>query len=536
MQNKNVFAALISVGNYESRGIANLPTYRMDLAMIGTALENGLKVPADNIRIVAGEENNGFVTTTALAHVLADFRSRLGSDDIFVFYFSGHGRNKNIVLSNGQVELQSVIDFIDRLPARSRLVILDCCYSGDFTSAGARTMHFEDLVSDFAGKGIAVLASSAADEVARPGPNGNHSMFTGALSAAINLHRKVHKGRVSINDIYDETMFFVNAWNHQNPGKEQHPIFRSSIGGTLYFQVEEYHPYQQMKMNYDTETYRLIRVKPLSSGTEKRLAAFAVTKAGENELPEITKEIAEKIKYAKVYESEASEMKFEGCPARAVWVYFGREESDIINSLHFAYTIWAADEEVRRKYFRENRNASVRDGIYVFENTSYEIVKKLQQPTKTRESFIAANRRLLASIVSLAERFVYDLQEVANRTSTLEEMQMRYQDWFKDVNREYLQLTEEDVAPDDLHDWSEAIIELAGWVSDMSLLLENRQGGGRIGENGQWLMKHAVEQYHESMEKLKSIHGDGSCVTVLGVHNADIQDTIKTFPGGHRGR
>lgn len=85
MQNKNVYAVIIGVGNYEEKGIANLPTYRMDLAMIGTALEAGLKVPSDNIRIVAGEDYNGYVSTTALAHAIADFKSTLGSEDVFVF-------------------------------------------------------------------------------------------------------------------------------------------------------------------------------------------------------------------------------------------------------------------------------------------------------------------------------------------------------------------------------------------------------------------------------------------------------------------
>ena len=510
MQNKNVFAVMIGVGDYEGIGIANLPAYRMDLAMLGTALENGLKVPPDNIRIVAGEGHNGYVTTTALAHAIADFKSKLGSEDIFIFYFSGHGRDRNIIFSNGQVELQSVIDFIGRLPARSKVVILDCCCSGSFSGSGARSMRFEELVSDFAGKGIAVMASSAADEAARLGPDGNHSMFTGALSAAISLNRKMHEGKVSLNDIYEETMFFVNAWNKKNPGKEQKPVFRSSIGGTLYFRAQEYHPYHPMQVRYETEAYRLVRVKPLSSGMTKRLAAFVITECGKDSLPAIAKEIAERIKYAEVYESEAGERRFEGSPARAIWVYYGRDESDIINSLHFAYTIWAADDETRRKYFRENKCAAVMAGIYVFENSSYDLLKKMQQPAKSREAFIADHRRLLAMIISLAEEFVYDLQEVANGTCTMEEMQERYGDWIRTVNRRFIQLSDEDVPPDDLHDWSEAIYELACRVSDMSLLLENRRGEGQVGEHEQWLIKNAVKRYHEAMENLRSSFTDFS--------------------------
>ncbi len=251
--NNNVFAVIIGVGDYEKMGMANLSTYKMDISMMLMGLRSGLKVPDDNIRILAGEDNNGNVTTTALAYAIADFDSKLGSEDVFIFYFSGHGREKNIIFSNGQVELQSIIDYIEKIPAKSRLVILDCCYSGNFEGSGARIMHFDDAVSDFAGKGIAVLASSAADEVSRLGLDGKSSMFTGALASNMILRLKPHKGKVSLDDIYDGTMELVKSWNNNNPGKEQQPIFRSSIGGTIYFQIEEYHPYRQMEVQYDEE-------------------------------------------------------------------------------------------------------------------------------------------------------------------------------------------------------------------------------------------------------------------------------------------
>ena len=507
MENKNIFALLIGVGNYEKMNIVNLPTYRMDLALLGTAINAGLKVPYDNIRLMAGNDNNGYLTTTDLAKAIADFRSKLGSEDTFIFYFSGHGRDRNIIFSNGQVELQSVIDFIEKLPAKNKIVILDCCYSGKFKTAGARQMSFEESVEDFAGHGIAVLASSAADEVSRLGPNGNHSMFTGALSTAIGLNKRIREGKTSLNDIYDEMMHLVKAWNQANPRKEQQPIFRSSIGGTIFFQVEEYKPYQQMQLSYETEGYVVDRIEPLSAPSIKRLCAFVVLKSKVEltDLPGITKEIAERIKYAEIYSTAQSEARFEGTPARAVWCYFGFDEDDMINHNHFAYTIWAADDEMRQTNFKPNRNAIVCDDIYIFENKSYELVKKIQQRTQTREEFIEDNKRLLTTIVNMAERFIADLQEVKNKVVTIEEMQERYGDWIKNVRRKYIQLTDGDVPPNDLHDWSEEITSLAGWILDCSLLLENEKGDGVIGNRETWLIDHSIRRYYEGVEKIRKI-------------------------------
>lgn len=510
MQNRNVYALLVAVGNYEKMNIANLPTYKMDLAMIGTAFENGLRIPFENIRLMAGEDNNGFVTTTDLAHSIADFESKLGSEDIFIFYFSGHGRDRNILFSNGQIELQSVIDYIERLSAKSKLVILDCCYSGNFSGAGARVMHFEECMADFVGKGIAVLASSSADEVSRLGPNGNHSMFTGALSSAITLNKKTNQGRVSLNDIYDGMMHLVKAWNLHNPGKEQQPIFRSSLGGTVYFKVEDYKPYHPQEVYYETEKYKVLKVKPLSSAEMKRLAAFVIVneKIEKGELATITKEIATHIKYAEVYSGERSEKQYEGMPAKVVWCYFGYDNSDILNGRHFAYTIWASDDDVRDKFFRENRNASVEDDIYVFINSSYDMVRRIQVPSKTRQEFVESNRQFLALIVSMAERFVYDLQEVFNKAVSLEELQEKYGEWIQKVKRKYIELSDEDVAPDDLHDWSEEIMNLAGCVLDMSIILENKNQNGKLGNREIWLIKNSISHYHDGMEKIKQIEDE----------------------------
>lgn len=153
MINNNIYALLIGVGDYKKIKITDLPSYRMDVALIGTGLG-----------LISG---------------------------------------------------------------------LKCTQE-----------HIEQSLDMFAGHGIAVYASSADDEVSRLGPNGNHSMFTGALSSAMISPSIVHKGQIALEDIYRKTQRLVHAWNIKNHGKEQHPIYRSSMGGTAYFKVAEYKPYE----------------------------------------------------------------------------------------------------------------------------------------------------------------------------------------------------------------------------------------------------------------------------------------------------
>lgn len=507
MENKSVFALLIGVGDYRQLNTANLPTYRMDLTLIGSSLMAGLKVPNDNLRILAGNDNNGFVSTTDLAKSIADFKSLLGSEDTFIFYFSGHGRDKNLIFSNGQVDLQSIIEYINKLPAKNKIVILDCCYSGEFKTSGARIMHFEESMDTFASHGIAVLASCSGSEVSRMGPGGNHSLFTGALASAIALNKKISHGKTTLVDIYDETMKLVNVWNTQNPDKVQKPVFRTNMGGTIYFTVEEYHPYKQEEVTFETEQYKVVNVEPLSSPTVKRLCAFVILKSERqlSELPVISKEIADRIKYADVYSTAASETMFVGTPARAVWCYFGYDETDMVNHIYYAHTIWAADDEMQRVNFKPNKNANVIDNIYVYENIDYKGLKKLTKSSQSREEFIASNRELLSIVINLGGEFIVDMQEVANHTLTIDIILEKYKDWVVKVRNNYLRISNGEIAPNDLNKWTEEILNLAGWVLDLSLLIENKNGDGVIGEREQWLIHDAIRKYNASIEKLRII-------------------------------
>lgn len=514
MKESNVYALLMSVGDYEALGLKNLPTYKGDPALLGTSLTLGLNVPQDHIRIVTGEERPGFVRTATFARAIGEMKSQLSHDDTFILYFSGHGKthpsptpsraaSTSIVLSDGEIELQSVVDYMDRIPAGAKILILDCCYSGGFQGAGPRKLEWDSEISEFAGKGIAVIASSSADEMARTGPGGEFSVFTIMLAHSIIQGHAPLQEKVSLADIYASMMEMMGRWNIENPGKQQHPVFRSSMGGTIYFPLRESSSPSDTARDHSAQAqetphraawdYRIHSFKPLDNAMEKRIAVFIVVEesaASPHNLSQMTKEIAKQV---------PSEQD-------VIWCYFGYDAGDIRRGLHVAYTIWCRDDALRAKYYRNNRNASVVEGIYLFQNNSYTILKDMQRPVKAREVIEADYKKLLALIVTEAEKLVYDLQEVRNRTMPIEQMRASYGSWIGKVKGLYIQLSEEEAAPDDLYDWTEAILDLAGWVVDLAILFEgNRTGNAALGDNERWLIDHSIRRYHEAVEKLKNM-------------------------------
>lgn len=505
IKNEHIFALLVGVGDYRKLGMQGLATYKMDLLLMGSALTDGLKVPRENIRLMAGEEHCGKVYALEFAKAISEFRSMLNENDIFILYFSGHGEFEKLLFSDASISIKSILEFLETLTAKSKILILDCCYSGAFGRMGAKKLSLSESIEKFQGHGTAVMASSAQDEVSRLGPGNNHSMFTGAVSSVIAVKRKVRKGRTSLSDIFDGTRELVDIWNKKNPGKEQHVIFRKNMGGTIFFDVEEYEEYKPKTVTYIEDDYNIIEVKPLSTLSIKRLCAFVKIKPYViiDKLPAITNEIVERVKNEEVYSTAASEALFRGSPARAIWCYFGYDDEDMVNHLYIAHTVWADTSELQNIYYETGKNTSVIQGINVNINTSYDLVKRITTSTQTRDVYVKENKKLLAEIVSMAEQFVADLEEVANGTISNAELQEKYRPWANRVRNTYIHLSEMDVAPVDLHDWSEEISSLAGWILDMALVID--QGERDFTGREKWLLKDAVRKYNQSMERVAQL-------------------------------
>ena len=504
MSKNNIYALLIGVGNYKELNLSDLPSYRMDLALIGTAMMTGLKCEKEHIRFMAGADNNGIVRTSDFAKGIASFERGLTEEDTFILYFSGHGGAKSLFFSDGAIEQQSVINYIDKLPGKNKIFILDCCYSGKFEMKGPKHLHMEQTLEEFAGHGIAVYASSTENEVSRLGIDGKSSVFTGMLTAALLDPALVRKGRIELGDIYRRTQQIIEEWNRRNPGKEQHPIFRSSLGGTIYFEVEETKTNTSVKMVLETEVYKVTDIKSLSTAREKRLCAFVRLKRAVTveERAAITKEIAAAIKYTDIPKKKGVLPR--KIPAEAVWCYFGNDASDMVNHSFSCYTIWASDK-VKEKYYKENENACVIHDIYLFENKGYELVRKLQSHSVPKQKYIEQYQAFLRSFINHAEDFLMDLQEVENGKLTVEELQTKYQPWVKEVKRKFIALSDTETPPDELHDWAEEIWSLAGWVSDIGLLLDGEAEDGKLTERSKWLIEQSRRHYYESIEKLKEL-------------------------------
>ena len=138
---------------------------------------------------------------------------------------------------------------------------------------GAKQMCFDEYISDFAEKGIAIMASSSANEISRLDAERKASIFTVALADSIINYKNCKKGYLSLGRIYDGMMDEIKVWNLKNADKQQNPIYRSSIGGDLNFKVEEYEKYNQPVKIYTIE-YLILVEGGNKNLSEKELSAL----------------------------------------------------------------------------------------------------------------------------------------------------------------------------------------------------------------------------------------------------------------------
>jgi len=62
-----------------------------------------------------------------------------------------------------------------------------------------------------------------------------------------------------------------------------------------------------------------------------------------------------------------------------------------------------------------------------------------------------------------------------------------------------------EVAPENIHDWGEEIMQLSGWILDLSIYLEGDRSDGTITAREEWMIQNTIKKYHASLEKLKEL-------------------------------
>jgi hypothetical protein len=129
-----------------------------------------------------------------------------GEQAVLVFYYSGHAKANAFSLGNEELPIATLRDRLRQIPSTITLVVLDACQSGQFArvkgAEPAADFSFNS-VSRLTTKGIAVMASSTAQEMSQESDALKGSFFTHHLVTALRGAADADgDGRVSLDEAY----------------------------------------------------------------------------------------------------------------------------------------------------------------------------------------------------------------------------------------------------------------------------------------------------------------------------------------------
>ncbi len=511
MERQHCYALLSAVGMYEEPGKEPLPACAGDLRMMRRALTEGLRFPAEQIRVL-GE--GGRLTVREYARALQEFSSVLTSDDLLLVYCSGHGNGEKLAFTDESLSLASLAGFLRRLPARNRILILDCCESGGLRIPGQAEMKPGEALSELAERGTALLASAAAGERAWMDTGALCSVFTEAVCMAMLSRTGLREGKRTLFSVMEYARDLMRAWNNGHPEHAQTPVFRADLIGTAVFDAADFRPYRKTEVRLETEHYVLCDVRSVSTVSMRRLAAFFL--CGEEltveNIAEYTREAARTLRYCGAAGSAKEEARFRGTPARAVWCFFGRDLRDMREGCYAGSGLWTADEEARRQLVRDTDGGITCGGVRVRMNRGYEPARRMRETPADRDAYVREMRNCLSHLVSGAERIIGGLHQLENGETGADGLRRALEERRGEIGELYVRLSDAPVPDEELRAWDDAVHALAERVFDLALPLS--RDSVFDDRTAVRLMQHAAERYYEAVglvrqaEKKCRIYGD----------------------------
>jgi WD40 repeat protein/uncharacterized caspase-like protein len=241
-------ALIVGIDAYENPGWPDLSYAVADAQAVRDALVQDYDFAEEDVLLLL----DGAATRDAISSALEDWAGnpdRVGKDDLFVFFFAGHGETRNLGArgqrgylvpvdgsrrEDGNPSFSSLTSMADleevseAVPAKHALFVLDCCFSGLVLTRSA-----PPSVPGLGHRARQVLTAGDGDQVVLDSGGSGHSVFTGSLLEALDGRGDSNSdGAVSFGEMYQ----YVNASVRQRTGERQTPLqttFRDHEGGNV---------------------------------------------------------------------------------------------------------------------------------------------------------------------------------------------------------------------------------------------------------------------------------------------------------------
>ena len=211
-------ALIVGIDDYDA---APLNGCVNDAKAVAAVLEtHGTGAPNFDTRVLTSPPKN--LTRAKLREAIT--RLFATECDIALLYFSGHGFVRSsdgfIVTKDAKeydegIAMTQILGIANSSPVKNRVIILDCCYSGNMGTPAVAEKNVAEL-----SEGLTVLTASRGSEVAME--QGGEGVFTNLIVAALQGGAADLRGHVTPGSVYAYVDQALGAW-------DQRPIFKTNV-------------------------------------------------------------------------------------------------------------------------------------------------------------------------------------------------------------------------------------------------------------------------------------------------------------------
>ena len=196
------------------------------------------------------------------------------------------------------------------------------------------------------------------------------------------------------------------------------------------------------------------------------------------------------------------------------FVYFGYDESDIINA-NFAYrSTWVDNQQDKNWWYKESKDSTAINDVWVCSVSHYDYMHRFNiEHTENAEKLTTQTKTIISQMISFAEAVIREFNEYQNGIVDEPEYIEKCKPLFEEISKLYFTETSLAIPPVKLHEWSQKCNNIASTIHDFTIFYGDAFMADRTAENRIQCMRMAIKRYYEDLQAL----GQGNQDHIIGL-------------------
>lgn len=208
-------------------GISDYPGTRNDLRLPAYDAKTIAWLYSKNTAVEYTLLINDEATQSAISAAMDRLFAKTGTDDIVVFFFSGHGYPGGFVAYDGKMDYTAVRQAMTQSASKHKIIFADACFSGNMSGNGRNS---NDSITSAKQADVMLFLSSRSNEISIERRGMRNGFFTAALQRGLRggadtNHDRIIMAKEIFTYVHDKVVKFSHG--------KQHPVMWGKFSDSM---------------------------------------------------------------------------------------------------------------------------------------------------------------------------------------------------------------------------------------------------------------------------------------------------------------